>query len=189
MSLFGDLDFSYVPRKQCRKCEIWKPRDQFSPNRRMRDRLQSWCRSCQAIARKNTKQTKFRKSKVCFRCHELKPIEEFCNKLGSSDGKQSICRICDKSRRRRERLKQWYDITHEDYERMLAIQNGACAICGTDETGSKDKGWFSVDHDHKTGRVRGLLCANCNVGLGNMRDSVEILKKAIQYLERPPIHG
>jgi len=65
---------------------------------------------------------------------------------------------------------------------MLAQQDGKCAICGTKSTGKRKS--FHVDHCHKTGVVRGLLCGNCNSGIGNLRDDVELLKKSIQYLER-----
>lgn len=65
---------------------------------------------------------------------------------------------------------------------MLVRQGGVCAICG----GPPDGRWkrFHVDHCHKTGRVRGLLCRKCNNGLGNFGDSVETMRKAIAYLRR-----
>jgi hypothetical protein len=65
---------------------------------------------------------------------------------------------------------------------MLLEQHSVCRICGTDNPGGRGK-VFSVDHDHQTGKVRGLLCHHCNVGLGNFKDSIDILKKAISYLE------
>ena len=57
-------------------------------------------------------------------------------------------------------------------------QEGLCAICGLPETDKR----FCVDHNHKTGVVRGLLCANCNKGLGHFFDSIESLEKAKSYL-------
>lgn len=79
------------------------------------------------------------------------------------------------------KLQKAYGIGYQEYLTMLEIQNGACAICGTTDTGNRKA--FHVDHCHKTGKVRGLLCGNCNSGIGNLRDDVQLLKRAIQYLE------
>jgi hypothetical protein len=76
-------------------------------------------------------------------------------------------------------IKNDYKITAIDYYRMLASQNGGCRICG-----KKTIKRLSVDHDHKTGRVRGLLCVTCNFVLGHAKDDVALLRKAIEYLER-----
>jgi hypothetical protein len=64
---------------------------------------------------------------------------------------------------------------------MLKEQGGVCKICGTDKPWSRS-GKFTIDHDHATGRVRGLLCHNCNLGLGKFKDSIEFLRKAMEYL-------
>src|SRR5213593_4753145 len=81
--------------------------------------------------------------------------------------------------KRREQHKQWYllrtyGMTQEDFWALLAKQEGRCAICRTDRPPCRVPGesvWH-VDHDHKTGRVRGLLCFNCNAALGHVRDEV-----------------
>jgi hypothetical protein len=78
-------------------------------------------------------------------------------------------------------LKHKYGIRHSDYERMLAEQGGVCAICGTTAADSRKK-YLCVDHCHKTGRVRGLLCTKCNVAIGNADDSPERLRSMISYL-------
>lgn len=75
-------------------------------------------------------------------------------------------------------LKQNFNLTLEDYNTLLQKQNNVCAICG--KTCSKS---LAVDHDHKTGKVRGLLCNNCNRALGHFKDSVENLTNAINYLK------
>jgi hypothetical protein len=77
-------------------------------------------------------------------------------------------------------LKSAFGITIDDYHDMLAIQNGVCAICGVDNNGKY--GYFSVDHCHKTLKIRGLLCTNCNQGIGRFKDSVENIENAIRYL-------
>jgi Recombination endonuclease VII len=79
---------------------------------------------------------------------------------------------------RRAALQSKYGITPEDYEAMLVHQNGLCALCGTAPT----KIALAVDHDHVTGRVRGLLCSPCNRCLGRVADNEERLKGLIAYL-------
>lgn len=89
-------------------------------------------------------------------------------------------RVRTKDARRKHRLKSDYGITQEDYADMWEAQDGKCAICGGV---NKDGRLLLVDHDHKTGKVRGLLCHNCNVMLGNAKDKVEVLAAGIAYLE------
>ena len=83
---------------------------------------------------------------------------------------------------RKSQLKQ-YGLTPEDYDRMLAEQGGGCAICDTTEPGH-GKAVFCVDHDHATLRVRGLLCQDCNQGLGRFGDDSARLLAAERYLQR-----
>lgn len=89
--------------------------------------------------------------------------------------------------RRREKLLAEYGMTVAQYDAMLLRQNGCCAICGTDAPGSKrarsDRS-FCIDHDHKTGFVRGLLCAHCNRGIGLLKDDPAIVEAAVQYLRQ-----
>jgi hypothetical protein len=75
-------------------------------------------------------------------------------------------------------LKQRYYITLKDYSDLFQKQNGVCAICGT--PGGKKR--LCVDHDHQTGKVRGLLCDNCNVGIGRLKDNSELCHRASLYL-------
>lgn len=81
----------------------------------------------------------------------------------------------------RWRLKAKYGITVEDYEQMLEEQQGVCAICRCAPSGRFRR--LSVDHDHKTGKVRGLLCDPCNRILGMVQDRVEHLDSFVAYLE------
>ena len=74
-------------------------------------------------------------------------------------------------------LKNVYGLTEEDYQKMLELQNGACAICGTTTPTGKWK-VFAIDHCHISGKIRGLLCNECNRGIGLLRDSSQLLKKA-----------
>lgn len=96
----------------------------------------------------------------------------------------------DKRKKYRERnkkrikslnLKRLYGITIEEYEEMFAKQNGCCGICKRPQ--SKFKRALSVDHSHRTGNIRGLLCLSCNRAIGIFRDSPELLKRAVKYLK------
>lgn len=77
-------------------------------------------------------------------------------------------------------LKKSYGITMAEYDAMLESQDGVCAICGAHDQHFS----LAVDHNHKTTAVRGLLCTNCNKMLGHAHDNVDVLRKAIAYLER-----
>jgi Recombination endonuclease VII len=84
-----------------------------------------------------------------------------------------------------------YGITAEDYWALYRAQGGRCYICqrakGKDEYGNGRGKRLPVDHDHKTGKVRGLLCNPCNRDvLGHLRDSIEALERAVTYLKHPP---
>ena len=82
-------------------------------------------------------------------------------------------------------LKTKYGITEEDYNNLLEQQNGLCAICKQPpDAGSKGRTWrLHVDHDHRTNEVRGLLCDNCNRGIGLFQESVSNLEAATDYLK------
>jgi hypothetical protein len=69
-----------------------------------------------------------------------------------------------------------YKLTRADYDRMVAEQQGCCAICHSEPSA------LVVDHDHATGAVRGLLCRNCNLGIGLLRDDLDLVYSAVQYL-------
>jgi hypothetical protein len=87
-----------------------------------------------------------------------------------------------KDRYKRDNLRK-YGITLEQYNRQFERQNGLCAICEVYQ--SEFKRDFAVDHCHHTGKVRGLLCASCNSGIGKLQDNTDLLKSAILYLENP----
>lgn len=87
----------------------------------------------------------------------------------------------DRKRYFRNRDLKWkFGITIEDYERMLENQANRCAICGGYQVIKGDN--LYVDHNHQTGKVRGLLCHYCNVGIGMLKDNPQILQNAIDYL-------
>lgn len=88
----------------------------------------------------------------------------------------------------RWRLKKYYGLTLEEYEKKLIAQNGLCAICQQPETTVLKKSLIrlAVDHSHKTGKVRDLLCANCNAALGFLNEDILKFQAAIAYLRK---HG
>ena len=100
---------------------------------------------------------------------------------------QRVWRENNPERDKNHNLKKQYGIDLKEYQRMLEVQNGVCAICHSPEsTKDKDGGPRSmpVDHDHKTGKVRALLCTQCNRGLGMFTDNIEKLKAAVEYLAK-----
>ena len=88
-------------------------------------------------------------------------------------------------RDRSHHLKSTYALTVEDFEAMFEVQGGVCAICGLEDEKKRQDGTsfpLSVDHDHETSQVRGLLCSRCNMALGLFRDSPEVLASALDYI-------
>lgn len=84
----------------------------------------------------------------------------------------------------KHKLKHRHGITIEQYDTMLYEQGGACAICGREDAGREGVNPLYVDHDHNTGVIRGLLCNNCNMGVGYFKDDIELLMSAIRYLQQ-----
>ncbi|KKN36747.1 hypothetical protein LCGC14_0770530 [marine sediment metagenome] len=91
--------------------------------------------------------------------------------------------IKNKKELRNRFLLRTYGIRIEEYEELLQSQNNKCAICGILVKRGRRKKNFAVDHNHETGEVRGLLCEDCNRGIGLLREDIGILQKAIKYLE------
>jgi hypothetical protein len=93
----------------------------------------------------------------------------------------------DKDAHTSQRLKRKFGITLEDYNAMFALQKGNCAVCGTKQK-IKDKYGnlrrLAVDHDHKTGKVRQLLCGPCNTSIGLIKENVKTLNKMIDYIKK-----
>ena len=135
---------------------------------------------------------------TCIGCKETKPADQFTRHPRMASGLRSRCRACTSVQARqwqssnaaevlRRHLEKHYGITLEQYEELFRLQGGRCAICNDPPaTGLSGRGKANrlvVDHDHDTGAVRGLLCRPCNSGVGHLRDSGALLRKAIAYLE------
>jgi hypothetical protein len=102
-----------------------------------------------------------------------KPESDYHRNAARADGLLAYCKPCWAAIGREHR----YGITQEEFDQLMVEQDGACAICVNPFILAPH-----VDHCHATGSVRGLLCTNCNTGLGKFRDSVENLQRAIAYL-------
>lgn len=138
-------------------------------------------------------------TKVCYSCKETKEFSLFRKNKGTKDGFTASCKRClnavrdayykaNPEKNRERSIKQHYGLSMQQLELLYKEQKGSCAICGKHlELYSKDKtaslDVARVDHDHTTGKVRGLLCNHCNIGIGHMKDNVVLLRNAVKYLE------
>lgn len=152
--------------KLCSGCrDPQKTRADFYKDKRSKDGLQARCKECQKRAASDRYSNDPQKAKeVVRRRRDRDPV------------KFSEIRRASELRR--------YGITPEEYDALLAKQGGKCGNpgCGSTTSGHKTHKHFSVDHDHATGRIRGLLCHLCNLGIGLFKDSPERLQGAIAYL-------
>jgi hypothetical protein len=155
---FGDV---VDGRRTCRKCGVDKPIDHFSQGGDGR-----WRR---------------------YRCKECEGnrFKQWVAAQIAADPEGYKKKVADESRGRKLKL---FGMTAEDYDQMFEAQGGVCAICKKPECLPTRWGSFSsrlpIDHDHQTGRVRGLLCHSCNKALGLFKDSPDVLQAAADYLRR-----
>lgn len=150
----------------------------------MRQCTKKWCSNEAAPDRKQCPEhleyarlawhrRKERDSSLCQGCL-LRPRRE----------KRRTCERCGTlDRSRAANLKQIYGLSLEEYDRMFQAQSGRCWICAERPNGERP---LAVDHDHVSGKIRGLLCHACNCGLGFFRDSADRLGRAIEYLSGHP---
>lgn len=132
--------------------------------------------------------------KWCPRCEQTLPAASFHISGSVQPELSAYCQDCTRKYMRdryhrikhdgsyhRAHLRRTYNISEDEYNRLLESQHGVCAICCGIPSGRRP---LVVDHDHRTGTVRGLLCSPCNTGLGSFRDSRIIMRTAMAYLER-----
>jgi hypothetical protein len=118
--------------------------------------------------------------KQCVTCKKIQDVSFHRELRSSADGFRDNCKKCEKEYSVAQRFSK-YGITKADYDFMFLEQRGNCKICSCSL--SYDKKSTHVDHCHKTGKVRGLLCLHCNIMIGMAKENQETLKAAIQYLE------
>lgn len=140
-------------------------------------------------------------TKICSKCRQEKDCNEFYLRKASKGkltSRSSYCITCtsnenkrlnnteeSKRRLRNNSLKHNYGITLEEYEQLVTVQNGKCALCGVIPIPTKKyKHPLVVDHCHISNGVRELLCYCCNNGLGMFKENIELLQKAIKYIEK-----
>lgn len=164
-------------KHKCRHCgcDVWK-------TKREEEIATGYCTKCFHIYvnRINTSYDD-NGNKECNICLRKLPINKFIKRKGKNKTCHSTA--CSKCHNLKE-----FKISSIDFEYLLKKQNGLCGICGLPEIANdkhKDyKREMAVDHDHLTGKIRGLLCTNCNLGIGHFKDDDSKLWKAILYLKK-----
>jgi len=158
--------------KQCSDCKQEKEFILFPPDKRCLYGRAAKCRKCTIVAKKKyyskypeAEAERRRKNAECgrkwYRKNRVKLIEQM----------------------KWHRIKKVHGITKAEYESILVAQDRKCAICCSEEPGRQDR-HFAVDHDHTTGKIRGLLCQKCNCGIGLLKDDIYLLEKALIYLRK-----
>ena len=155
--------------KECLKCHLYLAPELWDKNKGRKDGLATWCKYCMAAYRlahreKNlVYQRQYRKANV-------EALKDTHRKKYLKHGRKHL-------------LEKKYGITEEIYSQMLTNQSGCCAICLTNNPGT-GLDFFCVDHDHVTNHVRGLLCVDCNTGLGKFKENPITIREAALYIER-----
>ncbi|MFF5145742.1 endonuclease VII domain-containing protein [Streptomyces sp. NPDC013157] len=172
--------------KRCVRCGEVKPHAAFARKRSNLDGLQHHCRDCSSDYHRASQVSLGRKvrpkvdvpegHKLCLKCGEVKPWSEWHRNATASDGLSTRCKECRAAEGRAGHLKRNYNLTEAERDALIAAQYGLCAIC-------LDAPPVHVDHCHKTGRVRGVLCFNCNSAIGKLRDKPDAARRAAAYLE------
>lgn len=184
--------------RRCNVCKQWRNYLEFFKNKSHYPAIDYTCKKCISKKYKQKRQKKYEKieslygppifgshgkitgtHKFCPNCKQWKKHDCFGKDRNNAFGFKCRCRDCCSITDRERR----YNISLDTYKQMFDDQNGQCAICGAAEGNSKHKNLY-IDHDHKTGEVRGLLCHCCNNMLGYSKDTPDILRQGATYLER-----
>ena len=164
-------------RAECRRCG-WVG---IIKLQRLRDAKASNCKGCRQCKNweRRVGTAALDGKKRCCSCAVTKNVGEFNANHKTEDGLSVRCRRCGRD----SDLRRKFGISLEDYESMLDEQHSRCLICGRhfSEVGGKGDG-LVVDHCHKTGKIRGLLCSNCNTALGLLQEDPSSLRRAVAYL-------
>lgn len=162
--------------KKCTKCNLEKDISNYKKHKGRRDGFYNQCRECvkEYRSRKEVKEQSLAQQRAWRNKEENKErTKGWAKKFRTSErGREYI---------KNDALKRSYGIGLDDYNSMFAKQNGRCTICEIHQ--SKLNKALSVDHDHKTGKVRSLLCHFCNTALGSLKEDINLLEKAINYLK------
>jgi len=171
--------------KICSKCGKEKLLSDFYKDLSKKDCLSSSCKECINQSQKEYYLSHKEYYKKYNEKHKgyRKIQKRIWDKLHMKE--RRIYKQINRDKEKNKYLILTYGITLDDYNKMLEAQNGVCAICGQKETRKSKYNDYtlSVDHDHKTGKVRGLLCHGCNNCLGTLKEDIEIFQNAINYLK------
>ena len=187
--------------KRCRDCGELKELDAFPRTPRRKDGRGTYCKTCYSVRARAHRERKAAKEgrvirerrsvpagmRFCPTCKAVKTFEEFPRNRSTRDGLAPYCKPCHNARGKasRERLygggreyhlRHRYGLTSAEVDAMIEAQGGTCATCPGPAQ--------HVDHDHRTGKVRGVLCFNCNQALGNVRDDATTLARLGRYLRQ-----
>jgi hypothetical protein len=185
----GRKKYTYraVNEKVCKECGATKPVSEFTRNRPTGNGPSAYkneCKSCKRLLRDRVKESErgvgYRQQNADKR-REAK--RRYLSNPENLEKSRAYAREYYKSNphRHRVRVLAKYGLDEEGYDALLQQQRGGCAICGVKDNGRNAN--FVIDHDHITGRVRALLCTQCNAGLGNYRDNPDLMLRAAQYLK------
>lgn len=184
--------------KQCIKCKENKPLDSFYNKLNRKDGKSSWCKNCDNEHNKKWIKSnidRYRDNRRDWRNKNTDKIKQYANttyererllKPEQARNRKNRWKVLnpekDKLSKFKSKLKSLYKMGLEDYNKLLNSQLECCAICGIDSRELKKK--LNIDHSHEDGKVRELLCSNCNSGLGHFKDKIEFLEKAVEYLRK-----
>lgn len=180
--------------KTCKNCKLTKNLDEFHLNRSYKDGYTTLCKICRCEYYKNKNypiNSEIKEIK-CGKCKLIKSVDQFNIQKSRKNGYSFICKLCNSENYKeyyyrspnvfwKKSLKVKYGITPEIYNNFLLKQESKCKICKIDQVNLKKK--LFVDHCHKTGKIRELLCSKCNSLIGMALDNITILDSAIEYLK------
>lgn len=166
--------------KKCIKCGETKPLSEFTFHNRNKGQHRNFCHDCEKEwIRKYHQSPQGKKKRKEWVGENKERIEEYKRLYRDDAIKKERSKVYHRARL----LKESFNMTVDDYMVMYENQSGRCAICGSETANNGKRKNFCVDHDHETGKVRGLLCHNCNVSVGLMKESPSLLRKAADYLD------
>ena len=166
--------------KECKKCYKKFDKVYFYKRNASKDGLDLYCIECRKLMQKEWIKNNPEKLKAKRNRYYLKNKDFLYKKKKERDRKNPIkTRVQVRKYNRRYHLKKFYGVTEKIFDEMFLGQQGKCAICGLD-----DKKTLCVDHNHKNGKVRGLLCNKCNIKLGYYEEGKNFHNEATEYLKK-----
>jgi len=172
--------------KKCCKCKLEKPRSLFYADNSRRDGKKAWCKECHYKWEKEYKRKFDGKLREYYKNYHSEYYKKNKDRLKKIFRKNYILKKNEYRERNKKTYFRRYGITYENAISTWEKQKKKCAICNVDMVilGTNGKRGFCVDHDHKTGRFRGILCHSCNSAIGLFKENIENIKQAVNYLDK-----